>query len=89
MFFLETSNQWVMAEVMPAACLVQDFINDLEEVTECLLNFAKSKGAVDIYESRTAIQRDLDRLEECTKRKLLKFSKCTFKVCTATVQAGN
>ena len=69
------------------------FINDVKEVTECLLmNFtddAKLRGPVDTYGSRTAIQRDLDRLEEWTKRKLPKFSKCTFKVYTATVQAGN
>lgn len=55
----------------------------------------KLVGAVDMLEGRAGIQRDLDLLEEWTKRSPMKFSKAKANLCTwrkeslATIQAGD
>ncbi|GAB0184040.1 mitochondrial enolase superfamily member 1 [Grus japonensis] len=59
--------------------LLNIFINDLGKGTECTLTkFAddtKLGGVANTPEGCTAIQRDLDRLESCVERNLVKFSK--------------
>ncbi|KAK4816474.1 hypothetical protein QYF61_017226 [Mycteria americana] len=55
------------------------FINDLDDGTECTLSKfaddAKLGEVADMSQGHAAMQRDLDRLEKWTDRKLIKFNK--------------
>lgn len=60
--------------------LLNILIRDLEKVTEnCLLiqfsDKKKLRGAAEMLEGRTAIQRNLDRLEEWATKNIVKFNK--------------
>ncbi|KAK4831672.1 hypothetical protein QYF61_018669 [Mycteria americana] len=58
--------------------------HDLEDALVNSCKFAddtKLVGAVDMLEGRVGIQRDLDLLEEWTKRILMKFSKAKANLC--------
>jgi len=60
------------------------FINDLEEELERalvkVLNDTKLESAVSILEGKTAIQRDLGKLEKWADRNFVKFNKDESKV---------
>jgi len=60
------------------------FVNALATVLECtpskFTEDARLGGRTDTPGSCAAIQRDLDRLENCTERNLMKFNKGQWKV---------
>jgi len=67
-----------------SAIVLNNFINDLHDGTDCTLNnFAddtKLGEVADTPEGRASIQNDLDRLEKWADRDLTKFNKGKCKV---------